>query len=106
MIGEIPKPDPAFVKNDVWRADIQVARDAMDKKVGPLKAVDFAPAKMAVPTQDRFAKGPMPDESKAMTPVNASASIIGVGFFDSSHGQTGVAPTAIELHPIFSIVFD
>ena len=105
MIGEIP--DPAFVKNDVWRADIKVARDAMDKKLGgPLTAVDFDATKMAPPTKERFEKAPMADETTAMTPVNASATIIGVGFFDSVHGQTGVAPTGIELHPIFDIIFD
>jgi len=26
--------------------------------------------------------------------------IIGVGFFDFNHGQTGVAPNAIEIHPV------
>jgi hypothetical protein len=29
--------------------------------------------------------------------------IIGVGFWDEDHGQTGVAPNAIELHPVLSI---
>jgi hypothetical protein len=28
------------------------------------------------------------------------ATITGVGFFDYQHGQTGVAPNAIELHPV------
>jgi hypothetical protein len=29
--------------------------------------------------------------------------ITGVGFFDSEHGQNGVAPNAIELHPVLGI---
>lgn len=29
--------------------------------------------------------------------------ITGIGYFDFNHGQTGVAPNAIELHPILSI---
>lgn len=29
-----------------------------------------------------------------------AAIITGVGFFDYHHGQTGVAPNAIELHPV------
>ncbi len=29
----------------------------------------------------------------------------GVGFFDASHGQTGVAPNAVELHPVLQICF-
>jgi len=107
MIGEIPDPDPAFVKNAVWRADIQVARNAMDKKAGhPLDAIGFDKADVAPPTHERFENKKMPDETTAMTPINANATIIGVAFFDSDHNQTGVAPTAIEIHPILSIVFD
>ena len=37
--------------------------------------------------------------------VNVTASIEGVGFFDFKHGQTGVAPNAIELHPVLGICF-
>ena len=32
--------------------------------------------------------------------LSGTASFVGVGFFDFNHGQTGVAPNAIELHPI------
>jgi hypothetical protein len=31
--------------------------------------------------------------------------VTGAGFFDSLHGQTGVAPNGIELHPVLSITF-
>jgi len=31
----------------------------------------------------------------------ARARVTGVAFFDFDHGPTGVAPNAIELHPIF-----
>jgi hypothetical protein len=30
------------------------------------------------------------------------ATVIGVAFFDFKHGQTGVAPNAIELHPLLA----
>jgi hypothetical protein len=107
MIGEIPKPDPAFVKNAAWRAAIEKARTAMDQKVGhPLAAVGFHPESVAPPTKDRFSDGAAPPETVApMTDVNAQAIITGVGLFDSSHGQVGVAPSAIEIHPIFDIKF-
>ncbi len=36
--------------------------------------------------------------------VCARASVTGVAFFDFKHGQTGVAPNAIELHPILGFV--
>lgn len=32
-------------------------------------------------------------------PLTGTATITGVGFFDSVHGQRGVAPNGIELHP-------
>jgi len=35
----------------------------------------------------------------------ATVTIRGVGFFDTLHGQTGVAPNAIELHPALQICF-
>jgi len=28
------------------------------------------------------------------------ARVVGIGFFDYNHGQTGLAPNAIELHPV------
>ena len=33
-------------------------------------------------------------------PVHGTATIDGVGFFDRLHGQAGVAPNGIELHPV------
>jgi len=35
--------------------------------------------------------------------VAVAVHVTGVGFFDFKHGQSGVAPNAIELHPILSI---
>ncbi|HEX4629281.1 MAG TPA: hypothetical protein VH137_10885, partial [Gemmatimonadales bacterium] len=31
--------------------------------------------------------------------------ITGVGFFDFRHGQRGLAPNAIELHPVIAVAF-
>lgn len=36
---------------------------------------------------------------------NVHVHITGVGFFDFLHGQSGVAPNAIELHPVLAIQF-
>ena len=33
------------------------------------------------------------------------ARVTGVGFFDFIHGQTGVAPNGIELHPVLAVEF-
>ena len=40
--------------------------------------------------------------SSSFTPLNGTATITGVGFFDFFHGQTGVAPNGIELHPVLA----
>jgi hypothetical protein len=32
--------------------------------------------------------------------------VVGVGFFDFLHGQTGLAPNGIELHPVLDIIFN
>lgn len=37
--------------------------------------------------------------------ANIPVTITGVGFFDFFHSQTGVAPNAIELHPVLDIQF-
>jgi hypothetical protein len=34
--------------------------------------------------------------------VKTRAAVTGVAFFDYDHGQTGVAPNAIELHPVLA----
>ena len=41
--------------------------------------------------------------SSHFTHLNGRATITGVGFFDIPHGQTGVAPNAIELHPVLRL---
>jgi hypothetical protein len=38
--------------------------------------------------------------SSSFTHLHGAATIKGVGFFDIKHGQTGIAPNAIELHPV------
>jgi hypothetical protein len=41
----------------------------------------------------------MSDARKAAR-VCSKTRVVGVAFFDYNHGQTGVAPNAIELHPV------
>ncbi len=43
--------------------------------------------------------------SQAQT-TSVPVQIKGIGFFDSLHGQTGVAPNGIELHPVLDIIFN
>lgn len=39
----------------------------------------------------------------AWTGVNSPIRVTGVLFFDVPHGQTGVAPNAVELHPVLDV---
>src|SRR5262249_18007831 len=36
---------------------------------------------------------------------NVPVTVVGIGFFDEIHGQHGVAPNGIELHPVLAICF-
>ena len=38
--------------------------------------------------------------------ANLPVTVTGVGFFDVLHGQTGVAPNGIELHPLLDVRFN
>lgn len=38
--------------------------------------------------------------------ANIPVRLTGVGFFDYRRGQVGVAPNAIELHPVLDVVFN
>jgi hypothetical protein len=40
--------------------------------------------------------------SSEFTKLKGSATITGVGYFDAIHGQIGVSPNGIELHPVLS----
>jgi hypothetical protein len=40
--------------------------------------------------------------SRSFKRLDGNATMSGVGFFDQIHGQTGVAPNGIELHPVVS----
>ena len=37
--------------------------------------------------------------------TNVPVTLSGIGFFDKAHGQRGMAPNAIELHPVLSLAF-
>ncbi|MGH6656516.1 MAG: hypothetical protein ACRDVE_15080, partial [Actinocrinis sp.] len=43
--------------------------------------------------------------STSFKTANVPVTVTGVGFFDFAHGQTGVAPNAIELHSVLDIQF-
>ena len=76
MIVEIPAP--SCVASGPWKAAITAARAAFDQKFTVTPSFQAA---------------------------NVPVTVTGVGFFDLQHGQTGVAPNAIELHGVLSVCF-
>jgi hypothetical protein len=76
MIAEIPAPPCAA--GSPWLAAITHARKQFD----------------AVFTASQT----------SWTPAGVPVTVTGVGFFDALHGQTGVAPNGIELHPALDIL--
>jgi len=40
-----------------------------------------------------------------VSPSGVVATIVGVGFYDPPHGQTGAAPNNMEIHSIIAICF-
>jgi hypothetical protein len=42
-------------------------------------------------------------DTETFAHVSVPVVVTGIGFFDSIHGQTGVAPNGIEIHPVLSI---
>jgi hypothetical protein len=60
-------------------------------------------ANARVEFDDRYA--PVPYDHFVVLDDPVPVQVIGVGFFDLIHGQTGVAPNGIELHPVLDITF-
>ena len=78
MIVEIPHPDCVSTASP-FRSQIEAARAAVDAAVAPTRS------------------------------FKATAALVratGVGFWDSLHGQRGVAPNGIELHPVTAVAFN
>lgn len=91
MIAEIPDPD--FCDGSVWLDQIKSTRAAFDGKFG--KEL----------TSLRRLTYTLTDGVAMVSKISVPVSLTGVGFFDKLHGQTGVAPNGIELHPVLSITF-
>jgi hypothetical protein len=90
MIAEIPDP-AALAPGSFFAQQIAAARQAFDGQFG----AQAAAAAAAGPAR----AGP------ALVPVSKPVTLVGLGFFDFPHGQDGVAPNAIELHPVVGIQF-
>ena len=74
MIVELPDVGCAGAAGSIKRAEMQSARAALVSACGAA--------------------------SSSFRRLAGSATITGIGFFDQIHGQVGVAPNGIELHPV------
>jgi hypothetical protein len=101
MIAEIPDPT-ALAPGSFFAAQITAARQAFDEQFGLHEAAPPAAAPAAPPAAAEFSLAAM---APTLTRVTESVTLQGLGFFDFAHGQDGVAPNAIELHPVISIAF-
>lgn len=91
MIAEIPDPD--FLTGGAWDQQIAAARAAFNAHFGD----SMAQLKLYAP--------PVDGGLLMVTKVSVPVTVRGVGFFDRLHGQTGVAPNGVELHPVLAIAF-
>ena len=95
MIAEIPNPgDITSLSN--FAAQINSARSAFDAHFH-LKDDIGAPSVQAAAA---------PARATAFHRAGVTVTLTGLGYFDFAHGQRGVAPNAIELHPVIGIAFD
>ena len=90
MIAEIPKPGD-IPGQSYFASEIASARTAFDDHFQIKESPD-----QPTPT----GAGPSPFRD-----VRIRVTLLGLGFFDFNHNQRGVAPNAIELHPVVNIVF-
>ncbi|HEX6513281.1 MAG TPA: hypothetical protein VF157_13340 [Chloroflexota bacterium] len=81
MIAEFPRKECGGAVNSFKWQDMATARDSFTGACGQPEPIKFIR-------------------------LQGSASITGVAFFDEIHGQTGVAPNGIELHPVLHVEDD
>lgn len=94
MIAEIPNPGDITTPS-YFAEQIANARTAFDNRFRITESIS-SPTAAAAP-----GPGVEPQFQQTAVPVT----VTGLGYFDFNHGQLGVAPNAIELHPVINIVF-
>jgi len=95
MIGEIPNPGD-ITSPSYFATQITDARTAFDAHFNVVEDISAPSAQGA----------PAPAEASAFREADVTVTLTGLGFFDFAHGQNGVAPNAIELHPVINIIFN
>ena len=117
MVAEIPNPGD-FSAPSHFAAQITSTRTAFDSHFGqveditaptpvppPVPAPAVAPAPAPGPLAPGAAGATAAAAATGFQEVSVPVTLTGLGYFDFAHGQRGVAPNAIELHPVINIFF-
>lgn len=97
MIAEIPNPGD-FTSPSYFVTQITNTRTAFDSHFTITEDI-------SAPTVPAVAAALAAAGATGFQDVNVPVTLTGLGYFDFKHGQRGVAPNAIELHPVINIVF-
>jgi len=100
MIAEIPNPGDITAPS-YFAEQISNARTAFDNHFQLAENIN-APTAPAALGPGGAAQVQAAQTQQVAVPVT----VTGLGYFDFNHGQLGVAPNAIELHPVINIVFN
>jgi hypothetical protein len=95
MIAEIPNPGDITAPS-YFAQQIADARTAFDNRFHVTENINEPTA----------ASAPGSGDELPFQVVAAPVTLTGIGFFDFKHHQRGLAPNAIELHPVVNIVFN
>jgi hypothetical protein len=98
MIAEIPNPGDVTTPSH-FATQIANARTAFDSNFSISEDI-------SAPTDPAAAAALASAGATGFRNVGVAVTLTGLGYFDFKHGQRGVAPNAIELHPVISIVFN
>jgi hypothetical protein len=79
----VEAPDPSCASGSLFLDNIISVRRTLDQRFGAIGRI----------------------EANTVVMANLPVAVTGVAFFDTLHGQEGVAPNGIELHPILVITF-
>jgi hypothetical protein len=94
IIAEIPNPGDITAPS-YFAAQITNARTAFDNHFQIAEDI----------SQPSPPAAQVPAGAQQVQQVGVPVTVTGLGYFDFNHGQDGVAPNAIELHPVINIVF-
>jgi len=105
MIAEIPNPGDITAPS-YFAEQISNARTTFDNHFQLAENINAPTAPAALGPGGAAQVEAAQVEAAQTRQVAVPVTVTGLGYFDFNHGQLGVAPNAIELHPVINIVFN